>query len=58
MELTYRSSALNAGIWISAFGLIAMLGLGFLRRRFVPRWTTSENAIERGAARAIGWILP
>jgi len=58
VELTYRSSALNAGIWISAFGLIAMLALGYLRRRFVPRWTTSEYAIERGAARAIGWILP
>ncbi len=58
VELSYRSSALITGVWIGALGLIVLSALCLLRQRFSSRWASSVNALVRGMARALGWILP
>lgn len=54
VELRYRSTALVTGLWISAAGLLAMLTLFVLSRRWVGRREASGSAFVRGAARIIG----
>jgi hypothetical protein len=58
VELSYRSSALITGVWIGALGLIVLSALCLMRQRFSSRWACSGNALVRGMARALAWILP